>query len=105
MNINGLFDVNGVYKINSIILIFLLDQAPHLYSLSFYSWSIPEYRALLMKITSVSVRQLALHEYLFDDDNFKFDDKQCIELSRSPLGKQCKTLSIHVKNRQNVLDL
>jgi hypothetical protein len=44
--------------------------------------------------------------HYFDDKQWcYFDDEQCVQLSRSPLGIQCKTLSIRVKNRRNIVDL
>jgi hypothetical protein len=58
-----------------------------------------------MKITSASVRQLDLQEYTYDDDWRCFDDEQCVELSRSPLGIQYETLLIKAKDQRNILDL
>ncbi|CAF1104767.1 unnamed protein product [Rotaria sordida] len=53
-----------------------------------------------MEITSISVRRLDLQDY-----NCDFDEEQCIKLSHSPLGIQCETLLITVKNRTNILKL
>jgi hypothetical protein len=56
----------------------LLNRAPYLRALYFFSWSVLSYEAVLLKITSVSVRSL----YLLG--SFSHDDEQYIELSRSP---------------------
>ncbi|CAF3765429.1 unnamed protein product [Rotaria socialis] len=81
----------------------LLDRAPNLLSLSIASWSSSSLPVPLMENTSESVRQLNLQGYASGKNWCYFDDEQCHQLSQSPLGIQCETLSIKVKNRRNIL--
>ena len=83
----------------------ILDRAIRLHLLSFDSMSLSICRALVMEITSSSSHQLDLKGYSYHDDWLCFDEASCIQFSHSPLGKQCQTLSINVKNRKNILDL
>jgi hypothetical protein len=82
----------------------LLDNAPHLYSLTFQSSAtsiLPPYQ-----YTSASLRRLDLH--WFDKsrcEHFSYDSKQCMELIRSPLGIQCRILFIKVEEPQSIVDL
>jgi hypothetical protein len=83
----------------------LFDRASHLYSLSFGMWSSSCLQVPLMENTSQSIRKLNLQDYACEKNWRYFDDKQCIQLSRSPLGIQCEILLIKVKNRKNIIDL
>ncbi|CAF4978356.1 unnamed protein product [Rotaria sp. Silwood1] len=83
----------------------LLDRAVHLHSLRCLHWPLSSRHILLMEITSASVRRLDLQGYNFDNQLYGFDEEQCIQLSHSPLGIQCETLLITVKNRRNILYL
>jgi hypothetical protein len=58
-----------------------------------------------MNITNVSVRKLDFHGVKDSRERRSFNKEQCIQLSRSPLGMQCETLLIKVKNPRNILDL
>ena len=58
-----------------------------------------------MEITSVSIRRLNLQGDPYYYYEWLVGEDQYIQLSRSPLGKQCETLLINVRNRRNVLDL
>ena len=51
----------------------------------------------LFKYTSTSVHQLTLKYY-----GHFFNEKECVTLSHSPLGRQCKVLFIHVKNHESI---
>jgi hypothetical protein len=84
---------------------FLLDQTPYLRSLGFAVRLLSRFQMSMMKITSDSVRELNLKSGGDKDMWLWYDDEQCVQLSRSFLGIQCKTLLIDVKNRRNVLDL
>jgi hypothetical protein len=84
---------------------FLLYRSPHLRSLSFGIWFSSNLQVPPMEMTSISVRQLYLRGLTCDSEWRCFDDKDCNHLYRSPLGKQCETLSIKVRNRRNILDL
>jgi hypothetical protein len=77
---------------------YLLDQATCLRSLSFGEWSLVGLQVPSIGFTSVSVRHLILQ-------TITYDDEQCMQLSRSPLGRQCETLSITVKYRKNIVEL
>ncbi|UJR19176.1 hypothetical protein I4U23_022306 [Adineta vaga] len=58
-----------------------------------------------MELTSASVRQLDVRGYTSQNTWCCFNEEQCYELTRSPLGIQCVTLLIRVQTRQNILDL
>ena len=73
----------------------LLDQASCVRSLTFgrsLNYDLP------MKLTSNSVRRI-------DIEKSTYDRKQCAQLSRSPLGRQCTTLIIQVKHPHDIVDL
>jgi len=79
----------------------LLDNAPHLYSLSFESWAtsiMPPYQ-----YTSASIRRLALADRAQSFPRQWYTTEQCIELSRSPLGIQCRVLIIAVEEPKSIL--
>ncbi len=99
--------VDRNYKFDNIRipLQLLLDQTPHLRSLSFHMWLPCSSLVPLIKTTSVLVCKLGLQEYFYDNEWHCYDAEQCLELSHSPLCKQCRTLLIKVKNRRNILDL
>jgi hypothetical protein len=82
----------------------VLDRTSSLHTIRFDGWSPSISQVPPMEITSVSVRRLDLRG-LNNNKWHCFDDKQCIQLSRSPLGMQCETLLIRVKNRKNILQL
>ncbi|CAF3577852.1 unnamed protein product [Rotaria sp. Silwood1] len=78
----------------------LLDRAPRLYSFTIReNSSLSTQRASLL-FNSVSVRELNLRY-----SHKAYTVKECVALSNSPLGMQCKTLIINVKNRACVLEL
>jgi hypothetical protein len=54
----------------------------------------------LFKYTTTSIRQFDLHKY-----NYHFNEEECLALSRSPLGRHCRVLSIQVKNRESIVIL
>jgi hypothetical protein len=83
----------------------ILDQASRLHSLEFSTWSRSDSEAPLTGLYSASVRQLDLIRFTFNDQIYHFDEKEILQLSRSPLGIQCEFLSITVKKRNNILDL
>jgi hypothetical protein len=83
----------------------ILDQASRLYSLEFTTWSRSDSEPPFKGLHSASVRRLDLIRFNFNDQDYHFDEKECIELSRSPLGIQCETLIITVKNQRNILTL
>jgi hypothetical protein len=80
----------------------LLDRSSHLRSISFGKWL---RSGLPMALTSLSVCRLDLEKYVYDNKISYFDDEQCVQLSRSPLGRQCETLLIQVKDHRNIVDL
>ncbi|CAF3408147.1 unnamed protein product [Rotaria socialis] len=61
----------------------VLDQAPRLYSLEFTTWSRSDSESPFEGLRSVSVRRLDLIRFNFNDQVYHFDEKECIELSRS----------------------
>ncbi|CAF4288132.1 unnamed protein product [Rotaria sp. Silwood2] len=83
----------------------ILDQAPCLYSLEFSTWARSDSEAPLTGLRSDSVRRLDFIRFYFNGQIYHFDEKECIQLSRSPLGIQCEVLLITVKNRKNILRL
>ncbi len=83
----------------------LIDQAPNLYSLSIIYSATSTSTILLGNIRSTSIHKLNLREIsLFDHRNY-YNIQQCIELSCSPLGKQCEILNIGVQERKCILYL
>ncbi|CAF1439064.1 unnamed protein product [Adineta steineri] len=83
----------------------ILDQASRLYSLVFSTWARSDSDAPLTGLCSNSVRRLDLIRLNFNGQIYHFGEKECIELSRLPLGIQCEVLIITVKNRKNILHL
>jgi hypothetical protein len=77
---------------------YLLDRAPRLRSLGFGEWSTFGLPVPPIGFTSASVRHLILR-------TITYDDEQCMQLSHSPLGRQCETLSISVEYRRNIIEL
>ncbi len=81
----------------------LLDSAPHLYSLAFESWNtstMPPYQ-----YTSTSIRRLNLGRVDQSRRRHGYDRKQCMDLSRSPLGIQCRVLIIKLEESGNIIEL
>ncbi|CAM4819947.1 unnamed protein product [Rotaria magnacalcarata] len=81
----------------------LLDRAPRLFSLSFnYSIAsvMPPYR-----YTGSSIRRLDLLGYEPWRCRHRYDSKQCMELSQSPLGIQCRILAIEVEEPKCIVQL
>ena len=108
VRLRSLFVYTGTNKNLSNIqfqLQLILDQAPRLYSLEFSTWSRANSEPPFKGLHSVSVRRLDLIRFNFNDQVYHFDEKECIELSRSPLGIQCEILIITVRNRGNILTL
>ncbi|UJR07830.1 hypothetical protein I4U23_012113 [Adineta vaga] len=66
----------------------ILDQATHLHSLEFSTWSRTDSEAPFIGLYSHSVRQLDLIRFIFNDQTYHFDEKEIIQLSRSSLGMQ-----------------
>ncbi|CAF3867230.1 unnamed protein product [Rotaria sp. Silwood1] len=83
----------------------LLDRAPCLYSLSLDAWPSLNQQVPLMENICPSIRRLNFQGYARGKNWCYFNDEQCRQLSHSPLGIQCETLLIKVKNRRNILDL
>ncbi|CAF1438407.1 unnamed protein product, partial [Adineta steineri] len=77
----------------------LLDQSPHVTSLTFKNWSLSKRRPPY-EYSNQSIHQLNLQ----DIDRW-YNTEQCGRLIHSSLGKQCQILSIAVENRQNILEL
>ncbi|CAF4645466.1 unnamed protein product [Rotaria sp. Silwood1] len=81
----------------------LFDNAPRLYSLSFESWNTsttPPYQ-----YTSATIHRLNLQGSDQSGVKHRYTRKQCLELSRSPLGIQCRVLLIAIEEPQCILDL
>ncbi|CAF3043174.1 unnamed protein product [Rotaria sp. Silwood2] len=81
----------------------LLDSAPRLFSLSFESWAtstMPPYQC-----TSSSIHRLDLRGSDGSRRRYRYDIKQCEELSQTPLGIQCRVLHIEVEQPVCILHL
>jgi len=76
----------------------LVDRSSHLFSLAFFSWSVQN--IFPFQIKNSSIRQLDLR-----GPNTVYDYIQCIDLSRSLIGKQCQVLLINVEQQTNIIDL
>jgi hypothetical protein len=76
----------------------LLNHAPRLYSLRIEQDRSSPLQMSLFEYTNSSIREL-------DIQNHWFNEKECINLTNSPLGVQCEELTIQVENRQNIIIL
>lgn len=81
----------------------LLDLAPHLHTLRFSHLSDLDGR--LFKIENSSIRRLEFFTKESSLYAWYFTKQQCIELANSPLGRQCQTLVIDIKERTSINDL
>ncbi|CAF3833657.1 unnamed protein product [Rotaria sp. Silwood1] len=80
----------------------LLDRSTHLYSLCLSK--LTNLHMELFQARSTSIRRLELIEKNGSDSRY-FDDKECVALVNSSLGRQCEVLVICVQNRKTILDL
>ena len=74
----------------------VLDRSSHLQTLKFSSWTTmtkPPYRLL-----SPSIRRLDLEGRDPQCQKYSYNAEQCVELCRSPLGRQCQVLTVQVKD-------
>ncbi|CAF2635059.1 unnamed protein product [Rotaria sp. Silwood2] len=82
----------------------LFDNALRLYLLSFEarntSSTSPPYQC-----TTASFHRLNLQNSGQSSYNHRYTSKQCLELSRSPIGIQCRVLLIEVEKLKCILDL
>ena len=78
----------------------LLDQASHLYTLNFRSWSSTSTRMPPFDYSNSSVSRLDVQKI-----DQCYNPEQCVALVRSPVGLQCQVLCITVENRTSILDL
>ncbi|CAF1494086.1 unnamed protein product [Adineta ricciae] len=83
----------------------ILDKAPRLHSLEFTTWSRDDSKTPLAGLHNASVHRLNLVRLNFNGQNYHFDEQECMELCLSPLGAQCETLIITIKNKRNILTL
>jgi hypothetical protein len=81
----------------------LIDQAPNLYSLSIIYSATSTSTIFLGNIRSTSIHKLNLREVCLFDHRNCYNIQQCIELSHSPLGKQCEILNIGVQERKSIV--
>ncbi|CAF1519581.1 unnamed protein product [Rotaria sp. Silwood1] len=75
----------------------LLDRAPRLRFLQINQNESLSLQISIFQYTSKSVRVLDLRNC-----NYSFNEEECMKLCHSPLGIQCKILSINVKNRESI---
>ncbi|CAF1262675.1 unnamed protein product [Rotaria magnacalcarata] len=81
----------------------LLDRAPRLFALAFkfcVTSAMPPYR-----YTSSSICRLDLQGYDPSRRRHRYDIRQCMELSRSSIGIQCRILAIEVEKPKCILQL
>jgi hypothetical protein len=83
----------------------LLDQAPNLYSLNVVCLAISTPKFFLTDIRNASIRKLSLLAAASFHESMFYNMKQCVELSRSPLGRQCEILTIGVPNKECIVYL
>ncbi|CAF1582188.1 unnamed protein product [Adineta ricciae] len=83
----------------------LLDRAKCLTTLSFGSWGSTSLGMLFTNIVNRTIRKLNFQGYICGKNWRCFDEKQCLDLIHSPLGVQCETLLIKVKNRICIYNL
>jgi len=90
--------INQMNEINQLKLQILFDHVPHLYSFTFYSWSIENIFPFELK--NSSIRQLDLRA-----PNIFYNHQQCQQLSQSSIVQQCQILFINLQQRIDVLNL
>ena len=78
----------------------LLDRAPNLRSLDIVCNRMLTSKFILDNIRHSAIRKLGLPDADSLGTGIFYNLQQCVELSRSPLGKQCEILSIGVQNRE-----
>jgi hypothetical protein len=78
----------------------LLDRSSHLRELRISQHASLPLQMSLFKLTSPSICEIYLQK-----SNHRFNEKESLTLSHSPLGLQCEILSIKVKNRQSIIIL
>jgi hypothetical protein len=78
----------------------LLDRATRLHRLSINQHESIPLQSSIFKYRNASVRELDLR-YI----NHYFNEDDCIQLNRSPLGVQCEVLSILVHNYESIITL
>jgi hypothetical protein len=78
----------------------LLDRATRLHSLSISQHESIPLQSSIFKYRNASIRELNLRHI-----NHYFNEDDCIQLSRSPLGVQCEVLSILVHNYESIITL
>ena len=78
----------------------ILDRASNLYRLDIRQEESLSLQNSLFKYNNATVCQFCLKEY-----NYQFNEEECNKLIHSPLGIQCKMLSIQVKNRESIIIL
>ena len=81
----------------------ILDCSPRLQTLAFSSWitlAMPPYR-----LDSPSIHRLDLEGLDQVHRQCSYNSQQCVELSRSPLGRHCRVLTIAVEESQCILFL
>ena len=83
----------------------ILDRARYLRSLSFGSWLPWDDQRIIQTLRSSSIRELNVRNVANRSQLGGLEERQCLELSRSELGRQCETLSIHAKDRTTVLSV
>ncbi|CAF3068446.1 unnamed protein product [Rotaria sp. Silwood2] len=78
----------------------LLDRAPRLYSLC-----IQQDKSLPLQMSLFKCMTASVHRLDLGDDYYQFNEEECLTLSHSTLGVQCKLLFIQVINRQSIICL
>ncbi|CAF3340462.1 unnamed protein product [Rotaria sp. Silwood2] len=84
---------------------YLIDRAPHLYSLTIETWSSSIIQEIPGKINSTSIRRLDLQSFYYPKCDRCFNTEQCLRFTRSPLAIQCEVLLIVIENRTVIHDL
>ena len=77
----------------------ILDRAPRLCLLKLASWPPLDCHRIVQTLRSSSIRKLDLRSYRSFSELSSLDERQCLELSQSELGRQCEILWIHVTDR------
>ncbi|CAF0757832.1 unnamed protein product [Rotaria sordida] len=80
----------------------LLNRAPRLSSIKVREWPLTMIEELLFGIKCSSISELDFSSII---DGTYYNNEQCIRLSRSTLGAQCKMLVINVNSLTCLLDL
>ena len=79
----------------------ILDRSPHLQEIHFYSWTTMTLPPYSLEGSS-SISRLNLDGYDHLRAQHSYTSEECLELIQSPLGRQCRVLTIRVDDFKSI---